>query len=176
MIRAIFLLLIISLSACSLQKYCGEHYPCQPSVRDSIRTVTKVEYRDTTVFVQVPGETKTDTVFVDSLNHARSLLSSSFAQSLAIFENGKLYHTLTQKDSTIVALIAKAIRLSSTESYEGKTERVEVVRNELTGWQHTQIYAAWILLAILLLKMAWSKLPGALMGKLAALFRKKQPP
>ena len=176
MIRATIFGLLIILSGCSLQKYCNAHYPCSPVVHDSVNTITSIEYRDTTVFVQVPGETVTDTVFVDSTKKARSLLSSSFAQSLAIYENGHLYHTLTQKDSTIAALIAKAIRLSSTTKYEGKIERVEIVRNELTGWQHTQIYAAWLLAIILAGSWLWGKIPGALIGNLSRLFKKKQPP
>ena len=174
--RATIFVLLIILSGCSLQKFCNGRYPCSPVVRDSVNTITEVVFRDTTIFVQVPGRIVTDTVFIDSTNEARSLLSSSFAQSLAVYENGRLYHTLTQKDSTIAALIAKAIRLSSTTQYESKTERVEIVRNELTGWQHTQIYAAWILAIILAGTWLWNKIPGALIGKLMGLFKKKQPP
>ncbi len=177
--KNVFLVLItmLLLASCNMQKYCAEKYPPSEKVRDSISYVEKLIYRDTTIFLKIAGESKVDTLYIGSIfDSAVSELETSLAYSKAFFINGKLIHNLRQKDSIFSLLIQKAIKEHSTVEYKEREVIKVEVKNILTGWQHTQIYAAWILAIVLLVGSLWRKLPSALIKKATSLFKKSKPP
>ncbi len=168
--------LILLASSCNMKNYCSKRFPVKAESKDSISFVEITKYRDTLIFVPVYFESKKDTVFVDSSNSAYSTLTTSLAWSYAYFSNNKLIHYLQQNDSLIEINLKNAIKENSTISYRDK-EIVKVeIKNELTGWQHTQIYAAWILAVILLINALWKKFLSNIFTKITHLLRKKKPP
>lgn len=176
--RALLFSLILSplLLSCSMQKYCSKRFPPEIIRKDSIRYIEKVVYRDTIVYVHVPGEKVVDSAQADSSGKALSVLETSFASSTAIFQDGKLRHTLTQKDSLVETLIKNGIRERYVESFDGSRETSVIVKNELNGWQHTQIYAAWILAGVLTVQLLWRRFLPSAFTKLLKFFRSAHPP
>lgn len=171
-----FFLLLPLLLSCSLQKYCSKRFPPEIIQKDSIRFVEKVIYRDTLLYIHIKGDTIYDTLVVDTSGSASSILETSFARSTATFNKGKLFHELSQKDSLISTLVERGIKERYIESFEGSRETIVVVKNELTGWQHTQIYAAWILAGIMLVQLLWRKFLPGVFTKLLKYFKSAHPP
>lgn len=133
---------------------CAGCCPCRkavaPTVRDSVRveTVIRTEYVRDTVLVEVPAETKEQTVR-DTTSH----LETTFAVSdAAITPDGALHHTLANKPQRHPAEVETKIVYRDSIIYRDriKTERVEVER-PLTWWQQTRLRGFWVLLAV----VAW---------------------
>lgn len=171
-----FFLLLPLLLSCSLQKYCSKRFPPEIIRKDSIRFVEKVVYRDTLLYMHIKGDTIYDTLVVDTTGSASSILETSFARSTATFNKGKLFHELSQKDSLMSTLVERGIKERYVESFEGSRETSVIVKNELTGWQHTQIYAAWILAGIMLVQLLWRKFLTGVFTKLLKYFKSAHPP
>lgn len=146
----IFISLLL-LSSCVTERRCARMYPPQERV-DSVYLQTVV-YRDTTIFVHLPGDTIRDTIHVEVVNgliqSQRSQLETQLALSWAQVVDGMLLHELQQKDTTIARIIEQAIREASTETVVTK----EVVHKvyELTNWQWLQLWAGRIALLLLIL-------------------------
>jgi hypothetical protein len=173
----LIVLTILSLTSCNMQKYCAERFPSPERVRDSISYIEKVIYRDTTIYLTVAGESKVDTLYVESIfDSAVSQLETSLAYSKAFFFNGKLIHNLRQKDSVLSFLLEKAIKEHSTIEYKEREIIKVELKNVLTGWQYTQMYAAWILAVVILVGSLWRKLPTAILNKAVGVFKKPKPP
>jgi hypothetical protein len=156
----IYIIAVLMISSCATQNKCDRKFPC--TGKDSISVITKTEtiYRDTIIYVYVPGEKVTETklVYVDAngiMHSDISKLYTSFAESWAWVENGKLMHELMQKDTTLARHIKNAIKESAmtTETVKIKTVIQEV--NRVTGWQWFQIWAGRILLLIILIFSIW---------------------
>lgn len=171
-----FFLLLPLLLSCSLQKFCSKRFPPEIIRKDSIRFIEKVVYRDTLLYMHIKGDTIYDTLVVDSTGYASSFLETSFARSTATFNKGKLFHELSQKDSLISTLVERGIKERYIESFEGSRETSVIVKNELTGWQHTQIYAAWILAGIMLIQFLWKKILASAISRLHKFFNKSRHP
>lgn len=126
--------------------------PCRKAsvpaaIRDSVRVETQIrtEYVRDTVLVDVPVETKEQTVR-DTTSH----LETTFAESdAAIMPDGALYHTLRNKPQQHPAGVETKVVYRDSIIYRDrvKTERVEVER-DLTWWQQTRLRGFWILLAV----------------------------
>lgn len=155
----LLLLIILVLSSCSLTREQRiekrRAKKCELSAykwgcdwgRDTAyirETVTNTVYRDTTVYIYVPGEKQIDsvpvliTVYKDgtvNVSTKKNTLHTSLATSQAWIENGKLRHTLIQKDSAYKAVIENAIRVSQyfvKELSKGSVKK-EYIRY-LTWW------------------------------------------
>lgn len=131
------IILILLISGCVTQRKCDRKYPAQSSVtvKDSIIRTTNTVYRDTTVYVYIKGETKysTDTVYIkNGLAYSKkNHLMTSFADSWAWVENGRLYHELIQKDTLIGQKVKDAVRLTwerAERFYTKKEVQVKDVR------------------------------------------------
>lgn len=89
-------------------------YGCPWKISDSVIINNTVSvYRDTTIFVRLPGETVYDSIKVPyALNFSTpvNILETKYALSKAWIENSLLRHTLVQKQSEIPATIAGAIQ------------------------------------------------------------------
>lgn len=172
----LLLLILFTFVGCSMKKYCADRYPPTPLVRDSISYIENTIVRDTTVFVPIPFEQVKDSVDIDTVSgFTYSTLTTSFAWSYASIINGKLYHYLQQKDTLIEARIRDAIKQHSKVEYKEKFTEVLVPVNNLTQFQIVQIWAAWILLFILLGTIAFKKFVKPVQWVLSFL-RKKKPP
>lgn len=109
-----------------------------------LKTVTNTIYRDTTIYIHVPGESRTDSVMVQvtvykdgtvKLSTPVNTLHTSFATSRAWVENGRLKHTLIQKDSAYKATIENAIKITQhfvKESSKGAVKKEYI--HYLTWW------------------------------------------
>jgi hypothetical protein len=139
--RKLILLLLIAatFTGCITEKRCNSKFPPEVMIirRDSIFRETKTIYNDTTVYIQVPGESVVNTEYVyikgDQIYFKPSYLKTSFAESRAYIQNNRLQHTLTQNDTLLPVTIKNAIRLTwdRAERYfnqsETKVEKVKFV-------------------------------------------------
>ena len=118
------------LSGCTTERKCSRKFPPETMVirKDSIIRTTNTVYKDTLVYVYLKGETRysTDTVWLENgiLKSNTNHLFTSFADSWAWVENGKLYHKLIQKDTLIGQEVSNAIRLTleRAEKYYSQSE------------------------------------------------------
>lgn len=150
-IFTILLFLMMSCGTANKTPYPG------PSVRDSIRIVTKVEktYVKDTVFVNVPSQEKENTT-QDSHSH----LETDFAESDASIDStGRLHHTLNNKKGKVPvptetpiikndSIVFRDIEVEVPKPYPVEVE----VPRDLTWWQQTQMIGFWIALSLLMLK------------------------
>jgi hypothetical protein len=109
----------------------------QPTVvvRDSVRIIRATTYRDTTLFITLPGEVRRDTIFVDSTRRAVSELNTYLARSRVELRGGSLVHELMQRDTTLARLIRNAIRETTEATSATKVEVKRVEVNNMTRWQ-----------------------------------------
>lgn len=118
--QLIILLSLISIfaSGCVTRKACNRKFPAETMIirKDSIIRETQTIYRDTTIKIYIPGETKTNTVTIyikdEQIKVEPSLIKTTFAESSAYIENNELKHTLTQNDTAITYRIDNAIRVT----------------------------------------------------------------
>ena len=102
--------------------------------RDSVVYVTKTEYRDTTIYIQVESQ-KESAVLPDT---DTSRLATRYAESEAYVSDGKLHHTLRNKSEAVIPIEIKAPIVFEFESRINERivkEEVEVEK-ELSKWQH----------------------------------------
>jgi len=144
--KAIKLLIIISIllpgTSCVTRKACERKFPTETMIirKDSIIRETTTIFRDTTVYITVPGENQyfTDTVYVkDGMIYFKpSHLRTSFAESDAWIENNRIMHTLTQNDTIVPITIKNAIRLTweRAEKYFSKDQTRIVEKKVIPKW------------------------------------------
>lgn len=133
---------VLMLSGCITRERCLNRFP--PQISDSIQIIreTVETIRDTTITVEIPGEVRlrVDTVYSDpktgQSKSEKSFLETSLAWSSAEVKDGKLFHELHQRDTTIEFRLENAIREVDRLEKElrQKTTTVEVPR-KLTRWQ-----------------------------------------
>ena len=127
---AIFIAIIMVITGCVTENKCNRKFPPQTMVirKDSIIRTTNTVYRDTLVYIYIKGETKysTDTVWLKNgiAYSNKDHLITSFAESWAWVENGRLYHKLIQKDTLIEQEVKDAVRLTweRAERFYSKSE------------------------------------------------------
>lgn len=148
--KAICLYLIFSIfiiPACTTRKACSRKFP--PVLKDSVKEVYKTVtvYRDTTIFVHLPG----DTLYLETSAQSQkvSKLTSGLAISEAWISNGVLKHKLVQSDTILPFTLTNA--LSSTISHHVK-ERItaQEVKKETPWWQELKFNIDKLLLIIIL--------------------------
>jgi hypothetical protein len=142
-------LVSVALAGCN----CYKRIPI--TIKDSTSTITTIVQRDTTIMVHLPGQVVRDTVFFDSTRRAISELNTYLARSRVQVVDGSLIHELMQHDTVLQRLISNAIREQTTTTDRTRVETVEVVRNELTGWQWVQVYAGRAMLVLMLAGSAY---------------------
>jgi hypothetical protein len=115
----LFSLILILLSGCMTKRQWQRRYPIpEPDTITQIKT--KTEYRDTTVYYPVKGDTvfKTDSVFVDRetglVSYPLHQLNVDFAYSTIEIVEGEVRHNLVQRDQVLKQTIEKAIREAET--------------------------------------------------------------
>lgn len=127
------------LASCTTQKRCNQKFPPETKIirTDSIINTTKTVYRDTIVYIHIPGEVQysTDTVIIKDgiIQSPKNHLTTSFAQSWAWVERGRLYHELSQNDTLIRQDIKDAIRVTwqRAERYYKEQQQTVVTTNKV---------------------------------------------
>ena len=113
----IFILIVVLLSGCVTSRKCFDKFPPPPP--DTIHT-SSVEWRDTTIFKYLPGETVHDSIIVEKLVEKRIKVpytsiyaETEFSEATASIENSKLRLELIQRDSLLAIYVDSAIRIST---------------------------------------------------------------
>ena len=156
----LFLFVLTILSSCTTQRKCLRKYPPQTSTvivyRDSIHT--EVKYRDTTIFVKIPGQTITDTIFVPVNSPGPSYVpdtaraENTYSIAKAWLDWPQIRLNLFQKPQTIEILLKNAIKERDTyrELYENeKSKEVQIVKETPKFWKITGTIGMGFLLAVL---------------------------
>lgn len=140
----VLLALLLAIGCCPCRKAVA------PAVRDSVRVETEIrtEYMRDTVLVEVPTETKEQTVR-DTTSHLETMFAVSDA---GITSDGALHHTLRNKPQRYPAEVETKIVYRDSVVYRDREKilRVEVER-PLTWWQQTRLRGFWALLAVVVL-------------------------
>ena len=146
------LLIMITASSCSLLRKQKVVYI--ESIRDSIVYRTKTEYKDTTLYIQIPAETKRDTVIISDYNYSeKSILKNKFSTSVAQVKKGRLEHTLSNNDTIIPFYIKNAVRATwcSAERFNSSVKVKEVVKTKTPAWA----YYSLAILGIIIISLAY---------------------
>jgi len=127
----ILFIIVLTLASCSVQKrmdrkcakaqkaYELKAYKlgCPWQIYDSVVITKQVTvYRDTTVFVKVPGETVHDSIsvpYIAQFSTPVNVLETKYALSKAWIENSLLRHTLIQKQSSIPTTLPGVIQTTT---------------------------------------------------------------
>ena len=135
---------------------CATPRAAQDYQRDSVTMIIKdsIILKDSVVLVEVPMESDKSVVFSTDT----SRLETSVAKSEAYVSDGKLHHTLTNKDALIPVKITLPMQVH-TEKREAamihKVVEIVEVEKELSRWQSFLItlgYGVLILVVLWLLK------------------------
>lgn len=121
-----FLLILLLINAsCATRRFPGE------SVREVRSTVTV--YRDTTIYIRLPG----DTVFLASGvgEGDVSRLITGLAVSEAWVEEGMLKHRLLQKDTLVSGIVKNAVRSTSSRVTEQRVEQQAPGKEKHPFWK-----------------------------------------
>ena len=99
--------------------------PVKKEVEIITNTITEIVYRDTIIYVKVPGKTviKEIPVYISKAGHTikqlvnsdLSVLNVSFARSTAQVVNSRLEHELTQTDTLLLFKLKDALRVVKTQ-------------------------------------------------------------
>ena len=162
-------LLLILLSACSTQEEIQTR-KCTKALKhfekvsfeqgcpwngfdSSVSQKTIIMYRDSLIYVHIPGEIVHDSVLVpvaDSISTEVSILSTKYAISKAWIQNSRLQHTLEQVKTDI----EKSVKGLNKEIYINKEKIIRVpflvekpVKIPLSWWQKFFLWSggvAWV--------------------------------
>lgn len=150
---------VVIFSSCTTQRRCLIKFPPQSSTetiyKDSIHEVIK--YRDTTVYVKIPGETITNTVYVPVNSPGQNYIpdtaraENKYAIAKAWLDWPKIRLNLFQKPQTLEFDLKNAITERNTFKmlYE-KEKSKEVVQVRYVP-KFVKILALWGVLSLLIL-------------------------
>lgn len=161
--KLIILFAIVILSSCTTQRKCLRKYPPQSStitiIKDSIHT--EIKYRDTTIYVNIPGETITNTVFVPVNSPGQNYIpdtaraENKYSIAKAWLDWPKIKLTLFQKPQIIEFQLSNAITERDTYRMlweKEKSKEVVTVIKTRKFWVVTgSLFLFSAILALLLL-------------------------
>jgi len=160
LIRYIILIsILVSFSGCFATKNrCLRLYPPITStdtvIFETVRDSTV--YKDTTIFVSIPGETIFDSILIPQkpgIVHSDTLvIENTFARAEAYYRTPRIHLTLIQKDTTLAFRLDSAI----LESYKWKERYTEILNKEVVTIKYIpKIYKialwAWVGCLIMLI-------------------------
>lgn len=131
-------ILLVVLSGCVTKKACNRKFQSQG--KDSVREVfnTMTVYRDTTIFIRIPG----DTFYLETSANLEQIntLTTSYCISRAWIQDGMLKHSLVQKDTLIPEIVENGVK-STITSVEKERYHIADENDALTWWQKLQMHA-----------------------------------
>ena len=113
---------------------CGPAKVIQDYQRDSIVVIIKdsIIFKDSVVLVEIP--TERERLVADATDTSR--LETSVARSEAYLANGKLHHTLTNKDALLPVKVTLPIKVHTEHKEKAMVQRQVIdVEKELSRWQ-----------------------------------------
>lgn len=112
--------LIFLLPSCITRKACERKFPSIEHDSISFVTNTVTVYRDTTVYIKLPGDTVYESI---PIGEGVSVLKTPFAKSYAWVKDGRLEHRVEQEDTVINRIFNGAIRIKEkSEKLKTKVE------------------------------------------------------
>lgn len=152
----LFLFFLTIFSGCVTRKACDRKFPDKEKDSVSVVSTTVTVIRDTTIYIQIPGDTVYTSVPVS--NNELSILNTSMATSEAWIRDGKLNHRLEQKDTVVASTLKGALKTTrEVESKKEVTHHTEYI-NQLTGWQRVQVYLGRFFVLIFVIIILWKLL------------------
>lgn len=144
--------IMLYLAVCSLFAACSAPRVVQDYQRDSVRIIVKDStiFKDSVVLVEIPTERERLVAAATDTSH----LETSVAWSEAFVADGKLYHTLQNKDALLPVKITIPEKVHTEQREKAmvyrQTEIVEVEK-ELSKWQNfIQMLGYGVLIACVL--------------------------
>lgn len=138
-LKQLFLVVLLSIlaSSCITRKACERRFPLTGYDSISVVTNTVTTYRDTTIYIHLPGDTVYRSIGVDE---GVSELKLPMARSLAWVKDGRLEHRLERRDTVIQKGLPDAIKnitnLTQKERIVYRTKEI----NFLTFWDKVWIW------------------------------------
>ena len=138
---------------------------CVAEVKTETDTITKIktviEYRDTTIYIKIPGKTviKEVPVYIENgiVNSLPLYLSVPFAESYAQVVNSELISELTQTDTILRIRLENSLKrekILETEIIRLKEKKVVLVK-ENSNWAKLCIKIVWGLFVVIILVLGW---------------------
>ena len=155
---------IVVMIATSCSRWCQKHSTPSVVIVDSSRTVTETKYRDTIVYVQIPGKIRVDSIpVVIQVAGTPALITPNrlhselaYCEAEAWIKSNKLFLELSQKDTIIATKIQNAIKsvVTSERYYRNEVLRLTVENKEkqaleLKKGRKQGFICALVLLAVL---------------------------
>lgn len=148
------IVLALLLDSCVTRQACEKRFATikSDSISSSTNTVTIIQ--DTTIYVNIPG----DTVEASKPITDTSRLITPMAISSVWVKNGKLKHRLEQKTTSLPTTIKGALKTNITLDKKVQTIVRTRYTNQLSGWQWTQVYLGRVFMAALIVIVLWNVL------------------
>ena len=168
--KYLIVLLSLLLSSCMtvkrIEKHCLEFAKiCEVPIKkeDTIIRYVQIEtvYRDTTIYVEVPGETiiKKVPVYINKgiSNSDLSVINVPFARGMAQVINSKLIHELTQTDTILRVKLENALKAVKTIEKENKVlkDKVVVTVKENSKFAGFTIKVFWGVMIVVILGIGY---------------------
>lgn len=155
----ISLLSVSCLTVKRIERNCDKFAKiCEVPVKKEVKIIRDVHietiYRDTIIYVKVPGKTvkKKVPVYINKgvTNSGRSVLSVPFATGWAQVVNSKLIHELTQTDTILRVKLENALKHSKILEKENKILKEKSVTTivENTKWAKLCIKVVWVVIIL----------------------------
>ena len=148
------ILIAIAFSSCVTQKRCNTKFPPQ---RDTIRIETtrdSIVFKDTTIYVEIPGEIDIDTLVIPcppppaSYIPKKAHAETSLAEAWAWWSYPIIKLELIQKDTTIEKRLDNAVK----EAYRWKTkfEKITVTPEPVKYIPGIYKVALWLWIGVII--------------------------
>jgi len=133
---------------------------------------TEIEYRDTIIYVKVPGKTviKEVPVYIENgiVNSDQSYLTAPFSFSTAQVINSRLMHELVQTDTTLRIKLENALKVVKTLEKQNKILKEKYVVTVKENKPFAKFTIKWFIgsavLIIMLLTLAFFKYKNKILG------------
>jgi hypothetical protein len=110
---------------------------------DSSKVVTEIRYRDTTIYIKIPGKHTIDSIMVtlpaSRVSPTRLFSELEYCKAISFIKENKMFLSLSQKDTVIEAKLKNAIKevLSTSEHWRIETVRLtaEVKQAQKEGYK-----------------------------------------
>lgn len=123
--------------------------PIKKEVEIITNTVTEIQYKDTTIYIEIPGKEviKEIPVYIEKglVNSGLSVLNVPFAESYSQVVNSKLRHELIQTDTLLLFKLENSLQTIKTQEKQIKVlkEKYVVTVKENTAWAKFCIKVFW---------------------------------
>lgn len=136
--KILILVAILILTGCSAQKWCWNKFP--PEIKIDTVIHTETTYKDTTIFVHLPGDTLISEVpvyIIDTIEgepivitYEEAIAETGYAEARAWIQNSMLQLELIQKDSlievtldSVIAIKDHYVELYTTEIHKSPPQK-----------------------------------------------------